>query len=373
MRVGVFTTQYETLQHQTNRARIAFVVLVTSVLIAGCGGSSSSSAGAHQTAVQAARSFLSHYVDRDGRVVRHDQGGDTVSEGQGYALLLSAAIGDGSTFASVWRWTQANLQQPSGALAFHWSGGHVVDATPAADADLQTAWALSIGAKRFHHPAYAAAAKRIAHATVSQDVAYDDAGAPTLAAGPWAVTSGNPTTVEPGYWTPPAEQALAALTGDKRWQTLPSADLAHLKALSQDGSTLPPDWAEIGAGQPLHAVAGPSSAPVQFGPDGMRAVVWADCTPSGRSLAARWWGLLSSSAMKAPLSRSLAGQGTSSDVFALSAVAAAAAAQAGGHDVERDTLLEEATSIDAQFPTYYGSAWVALGRILLTTDRLARC
>jgi endoglucanase len=373
MRVGVFTTQYKTLQHQTYRAWIALVVLVTSVLVAGCASSSFSGAAPHQTPVQAARSFLSRYVDSDGRVVRHDQGGDTVSEGQGYALLLSAAIGDGSTFASVWRWTKANLQQPSGALAFHWSGGHVVDPTPAADADLQTAWALSIGAKRFHNPAYAAAAQRIAHATVSQDVGYDDGGTPTLAAGPWAVTSGNPTTIEPGYWTPPAEQALAALTGDKRWQTLPSADLAHLKELSQSGSSLPPDWAEVGAGQPPHPVAGPRSAPLQFGPDGMRAVVWADCTSGGRSLAARWWGLLSSSATKAPLTRTLAGQGTSSDAAALSAVAAAAAAAAAGHDVERDTLLARATSIDAQFPTYYGSAWVALGRILLTTDRLARC
>jgi endo-1,4-beta-D-glucanase Y len=373
MRVGVFTTQYETLPDMTFRARIGLVVLVTSVLGAGCGSSSTSSAASHQTPVQAARSFLSRYVDNDGRVVRHDQGGDTVSEGQGYALLLSAAIGDRSTFASVWRWTKANLQQPSGALAFHWSGGHVVDTTPAADADLQTAWALSIGAKQFHNPAYAAAAKQIAHATVSQDVGYDDAGAPTLAAGPWAVTSGNPTTIEPGYWTPPAEQALAALTGDNRWNTLPNADLGHVKALSHNGSSLPPDWAEVGAGQPAHPVAGPQSAPVQFGPDGMRAVVWADCTSGGRSLAARWWGLLSSSATKAPLSRSLAGQGTSSDVAALSAVAAAAAAQAAGHDAERDTLLDRATSIDAQFPTYYGSAWVALGRILLTTDRLAHC
>jgi endoglucanase len=373
MRVGVFTTQYETLQDMTNRARIALVVLVTSVLVTGCGSSSSSIAAPHQTPAQAARSFLSHYVDSDGRVVRHDQGGDTVSEGQGYALLLAAAIGDGSTFASVWRWTRTNLQQPSGALAFHWAGGHVVDTTPAADADLQTAWALSVGANRFHQPAYAAAAKRIAHATVSKDVGYDDAGAPTLAAGPWAVTSGNPTTIEPGYWTPPAEQALAALTGDKRWQTLPSADLGHLKELSRNGSSLPPDWAEVGSGQPPHPVAGPNSGPVQFGPDGMRAVVWADCSSGGRPLAARWWGLLSSSASKAPLSRSLAGQGTSSDVAALSAVAAAAAAQAAGHDVERDTLLDRATSIDASFPTYYGSAWVALGRILLTTDRLAHC
>src|ERR1700756_1318941 len=35
---------------------------------------------------QAGRTFLSHYVAADGHVVRHDQDGDTVSEGQAYAM-----------------------------------------------------------------------------------------------------------------------------------------------------------------------------------------------------------------------------------------------------------------------------------------------
>jgi endoglucanase len=348
-------------------------VTAFAVLLCACGASSSTSRPPHQSAVAAAQSFLSRYVDSDGRVVRHDQGGDTVSEGQGYALLLAVALGDRSRVATVWRWTRTNLQQPSGSLAFHWADGHVVDTTPAIDADLQTAWALSLAATRFHDPAYAAAAKRIAAATVTHDVGYDQAGSPTLAAGPWAVVSGQPTTVEPGYWTPPAEQALATLTGDKRWQDLPAADLAHLKVLSHNGSQLPPDWADIGGGQPPHAVAGPQSAPLQSGPDGMRTLVWATCTPGGRGLAASWWHLLSSSASAAPLTRTLSGRPSSSDVTALGAVAAAAAAMAAGDDAARDSLLDRATSIDRQFPTYYGSAWVALGRILLTTDLLAHC
>jgi len=36
------------------------------------------------TARAAAESFLDRYVEPDGRVVRLDQGGDTVSEGQAY-------------------------------------------------------------------------------------------------------------------------------------------------------------------------------------------------------------------------------------------------------------------------------------------------
>src|SRR5438045_6380113 len=42
-------------------------------------------------ATRTARAFLDRYVMGDGRVARIDQGGDTVSEGQAYALLLAAA------------------------------------------------------------------------------------------------------------------------------------------------------------------------------------------------------------------------------------------------------------------------------------------
>ncbi|HYA68979.1 MAG TPA: glycosyl hydrolase family 8, partial [Acidimicrobiales bacterium] len=87
-----------------------------------------------------ARAFLIRYVDGSGRVVRRDQGGDTVSEGQGYAMLLAAAVGDGGTFARVWAWTEANLQHADGLFSYHWADGSVVGSDPATDADLDTAW-----------------------------------------------------------------------------------------------------------------------------------------------------------------------------------------------------------------------------------------
>jgi len=47
-------------------------------------------------------------------------------------------------------------------------------------------------------------------------------------------------------------------------------------------------------------------------------------------------------------------------------VAAAAAAHAAGDQAARDRLLAAAQALDAEQPTYYGSAWVALGGRLLT-------
>ena len=46
-------------------------------------------------------------------------------------------------------------------------------------------------------------------------------------------------------------------------------------------------------------------------------------------------------------------------------VAGAAAADAAGWDTTRDRALGRASSLDRQHPSYYGSAWIALGTTLL--------
>ena len=50
--------------------------------------------------------FIQVYVRPDGRVVRLDQGRDTVSEGQAYGLLLAQAAGDQQAFCRMWTWTR---------------------------------------------------------------------------------------------------------------------------------------------------------------------------------------------------------------------------------------------------------------------------
>ena len=54
-------------------------------------------------------------------------------------------------------------------------------------------------------------------------------------------------------------------------------------------------------------------------------------------------------------------------------VAAAGAADAAGRPADRDRLLAAAEALDQRSPTYYGAAWVALGRIMLTTKLLDAC
>ena len=51
-------------------------------------------------------------------------------------------------------------------------------------------------------------------------------------------------------------------------------------------------------------------------------------------------------------------------------VAAAAAAQANGYRDNAALLLHDAAALQRSRSTYYGAAWTALGRLLLTTHRL---
>jgi endoglucanase len=58
---------------------------------------------------------------------------------------------------------------------------------------------------------------------------------------------------------------------------------------------------------------------------------------------------------------------------AASYVAAAAAAKAAGDREAVQQLLDQAQQWDSEHPTYYGSAWVALGRVMLTSAALGSC
>lgn len=84
------------------------------------------SAGSARTAAEQGEQFLSEWVE-DGRVVRRDQGGDTVSEGQAYGMLIAVAVGDEKTFDQIWSWTKKNLVRDDGLLAWRWDEGRVVD------------------------------------------------------------------------------------------------------------------------------------------------------------------------------------------------------------------------------------------------------
>ena len=347
----------------TSRARPAAAVVALMLATAACGGDGPpATAGQDADEVTvAARAFLDTYVEADGRVVRRDQGGDTVSEGVSYALLLAQVADDEATERRVWRWAQEHLQRDDTLLAFLTDArGVVTDDQPATDADLVVAWALS----RSDDPDLRAQAPRIVDAVQQHTLITTSAG-PVLAAGPWA--TGDPATLNPSYWVLPA---LRGLDLDDVADTVPAA----LDQITPGTAVLPPDWARSDGGN-LSATADPAGLrpDVRHGLDAQRLTVWlaVDCAPGSRRLAASYAPLLRE--RPEAVSRGQDGAVREADAHPLGLVAAAASADAAGDPDARDELLDRAAALDRREPTYYGSAWVALGRALLQSERLDEC
>jgi endoglucanase len=99
-----------------------------------------------------------------------------------------------------------------------------------------------------------------------------------------------------------------------------------------------------------------------------------DCSPEGKQLAGRAWPFFKSAAAGSlAASYDLGGHPLGQTSHPLAYVAAAAAASGAGDHVFVLSLLDRAAGEQASHPTYYGAAWVALGRIMLTTDWLGGC
>lgn len=320
--------------------------------------------------------FLNHYELPSGRVARWDQGGDTVSEGQAYAMLLSVATGDRRHFDAAWRWTRTHLLQPNGLLAWHWTNGSIVSSEAAADADVDAAYALELATTRLHEPADEAPAAAMAAAIAANETVGTPMG-PVLVAGPWAV--GPPSYVNPSYAAPWELAALARLPGQAQTFGPLAAGTRALVGQVLGAAALPPDWVQLTAGAPADVTpqGGPDD---RYGFDAVRVPIrWAaSCTASERKAAASMWPVLGPAARRGRATVELGLH--RADIEARGAVkspvglvAAAASGWAAGRRDEALGLLSKAESLNRAHPSYYSSALVALGRVFLETARLGTC
>ena len=297
--------------------------------------------------------FLDRYVSGDGRVVRHDQGGDTVSEGQAYAMLIAVAERDEERFDRVWTWTREHLRRPDGLLSWRWADGRVTDGQAAADADLDAARALMLAAKRFDEPRYAEDGRALGRAV--SEIETDKS---VLLAGPWTRD-----VVNPSYWSPRAFAAIERVDLNEPARRLTDQ-------LTANG--LPPDWARIDSGRAT-PTGPPSGGDPVYSFDAVRLPIRLaeSCASEDRALAARMWAHLRDDPGVAR--RALDGTPLTDGQHPVALAGAAAAAHAAGDRDAASELLDRAEALDAEHPTYYGKAWVELTRAMLKPGALGTC
>ncbi|WP_375480902.1 glycosyl hydrolase family 8 [uncultured Jatrophihabitans sp.] len=338
---------------------LACIAATAGIVVAttGCAAPASHASAATDAA---GRTFLQRYVAADGRVVRRDQGGDTVSEGQAYAMLIAVAQHDRTRFQVIWSWTQAHLQRPDHLLAFHWASGHVVDRNPAPDADLDAAIALLQAGRLFARPAWTAAGTAIANSVLTYETVTASPGA-LVVAGTWATA--DPATLNPSYVVSGEARLLARLTGNAGWTPVAAATASLDRSLAAR-FPLPPDWATLAgdaqAGDATATGAPDGSQPVQYGLDAPRLIIRlaASCSASDRALAATYARRLG--APGAVGERTLSGAPLVTWRHPLTDVALYAARTAAGDRRGAATALAAAAAQDRHYPTYYGAAWLAL-------------
>jgi endoglucanase len=323
-------------------------------------------------AADLATSFLDEWVE-DGRVVRRDEGGDTVSEGQAYGLFAALIADDEQRFDEVWDWTRAELLRPDGLMAWRWDDGKVVDDEPATDADLDAARALVLAGDRFGREDLRAEGVELA-TVIADRLTVQTAQGRILLPGLWAADR-EPYAYNPSYASPVAFQVLGAATGDPRWAEL-QAGSAQVTGTILDATDLPPDWAQVHADGLVEPMPGPRGGgdPVQYGFDAPRLLLrYAEsCDPADVALAARPLATLDREDELA--SRlDLGGGSLTSDESAFAYTARAASASASGDVKAASSDLERAAQFSVRYPTYYGASWVMLSTAMLTDDSLGGC
>jgi endo-1,4-beta-D-glucanase Y len=224
-------------------------------------------------------SYVARFIE-GGRVIDPGRDGATTSEGQSYALLRAVYANDRATFDSVWEWTEANLQQPGGLLA--WLYGRrddgstgVIDAGSASDADVDTALALLLASRRWAEPAYEQAALTMLAGIWERETALAG-GQRVLVAGDWARGhDGRTPVVNPSYLAPYAYRIFAEADPGRPWPELVESSYDLLERLHGDERLggpqgLLPTWVSIDQETGALGLAEMDGA-AEFGYDGLRA------------------------------------------------------------------------------------------------------
>jgi endoglucanase len=192
--------------------------------------------------------------------VKRPKEGDTVSEGQAYAMLRAVWMDDKEAFDRSYRWAEKNLSRKEkfgdNLLAWHWKDGAVSDWMPASDADVDYALSLIFAhAKWKIAPAGAEAYGGKAKAVLEDILRLETyrTGSGRIYLSPWILKEGGGSEnfpVNPSYYSPAHFKIFHKFSGAGTWLELADTSYYVLVSLSKSfngekGAGLIPDWCRV--------------------------------------------------------------------------------------------------------------------------------
>ncbi|MCZ3383544.1 glycosyl hydrolase family 8 [Kosakonia sp. SOY2] len=217
--------------------------------------------------------FKQNYLSQDGRIVDHENGDISHSEGQGYGMLLAVLNDDPATFEKVWRWTRNTLLRPSLWL-FAWrydpKTHNVTDENNASDGDTLIAWALLLAGNKWHDQSYLAASNNIQDALINCLIIEQDSRL-LLLPGLSGFTKDDGYIVNPSYFIFPAWESFWRQRHNEIWLKLKKSSLELLNKARFGKPQLPSDWIFIkNSGEVMPA----ENWPARFGYDAIRVPLY---------------------------------------------------------------------------------------------------
>ncbi len=203
--------------------------------------------------------YKKRFITTEGRVVRPKAGGDTVSEGQAYAMLRAVWMDDQKTFDQCYQWTELHLSRnekmKDHLLAWRWKEGEIKDITAASDADLDYAFALLLAERKWGNPsrsflpAYTEKAKLVLRDIMKLETYRIQQGYLFLLPGTWNVDKTG-IVLNISYFSPAWYRVFVQITGDERWMELVESSYFVIQSVMGEiegikGVGLVPDWCQI--------------------------------------------------------------------------------------------------------------------------------
>ena len=214
-------------------------------------------------------------MDNQVRVIDHDAGDRTTSEGQAYGMFFALVANDRSRFDGLLRWTEQNLA--AGDLSAHlpaWLWGHgannqwgVLDKNSASDADIWMAYTLLEAGRAWNEPRYTKIGSALAHQIAAQEVVEVPSLGMIVAPGPTGFQHGTSYRLNASYVPLQLILRLGQLMPEGPWGKV-AATVPKLVSDSAPHGFVS-DWTEF------KTEAGLQAAPTIGSYDAIRVYLWA--------------------------------------------------------------------------------------------------